>query len=127
MYMKFNMISKDDLANYFNVDKLKGLTDSISNLSAIEALRNLKEDDVVVVEKKKKGGFFKKFLICTLVLAAVCGIAYALFKYFKPEYEDEFMDDIDDEFYDDDDELFDDDEEDVAPAPAKEEAKKDAK
>ena len=61
MYMKFNMISKDDLANYFNVDKLKGLTDSISNLSAIEALRNLKEDDVVVVEKKKKGGFFKKF------------------------------------------------------------------
>ena len=123
--MKIETITKDDLASYFNTDKLKGLTDSISNLSAVEAIRNLKDDDVVVVEKKKKGGFFKKLLIIALVVAAVCGIAYALFKYFKPEYEDEFMDDIDDEFYDDDDELFDDDEEDVAPA--KEEAKKDAK
>ena len=117
--MDFGKFSKEDLASYFNVDKLKGLTDSISNLSAVEAIKNLKDDDVVVVEKKKKGGFFKKFLICTLVLAAICGIVYALIKYFKPEYEDEFMDDIDDEFYDDDDELFD-DEDDVAPA--KEEA-----
>ncbi len=118
--MKFDMISKEDLTDYLNVDKLKGLTDSISNLSAVEALKNLKDDDVVVVEKKKKGGF-KKFLVFALVCAAICGVVYALIKYFKPEYEDEFMDDIDDEFYDDDDELFDDDEEDVAPA--KEEAK----
>lgn len=121
--MKF---SKDMITDYLNVDKIKDLTDSISNLSAVEAIKNLKEDDVVVVEKKKKGGFFKKLVICTLVIAAICGIAYALFKYFRPEYEDEFMDDIDDEFYDDDDELFDDDEEEAAPQ-AKDETKKDTK
>ena len=113
--MKVKMISKDDLANVFDVDRVKELTTAFNELSAVEKLKNLKKDDIVIVsskskKKKKKGGKFKKFLGFFLCLAAVAGIVYALLKYFKPEYEDEFMDDIDDEFYDDDDELFDDDE-----------------
>ncbi len=110
--MKVKMISKEDLANVFDVDKVKELTTAFNELSAVEKLKNLKKDDIVIVNssKKKKKSKFKKFLGIFLFLAAVCGVVYALLKYFKPEYEDEFMDDIDDEFYDDDDELFDDDE-----------------
>ena len=50
-----------------------------------------------------------------VALAAIAGIAYALYRYFKPDYDDEFMDEFDDEFYDDDyeedDSLFDEDDE----------------
>lgn len=115
--MKVKMISKDDLANVFDVDRVKELTTAFNELSAVEKLKNLKKDDIVIVssraKKEKKKGKFKKFLAFFLVLAAIAGVIYALLKYFKPEYEDEFMDDIDDEFYDDDDELFEDDEDDV--------------
>ncbi len=110
--MKVKMISKDDLANVFDVDRVKELTTAFNELSAVEKLKNLKKDDIVIVSsksKKKKKSKFKVFLWIFLIIAAICGIAYLLLQYFRPEYEDEFMDDIDDEFYDDDDELFDDD------------------
>ena len=105
--MKVKMISKEDLANVFDVDKVKELTTAFNELSAVEKLKNLKKDDIVIVNssKKKKKSKFKKFLGIFLFLAAVCGVVYALLKYFKPEYEDEFMDDIDDEFYDDDEDV----------------------
>lgn len=107
--MKINMISKEELADLIDVSKLKDMTAALSNVKAIEALKNLRKDDVVVVEKKKCS-WWKCLLVIVLVVAAIGGIAYALIKYFKPEYEDEFMDDIDDEFEDDDDDLFEDDE-----------------
>ena len=44
-----------------------------------------------------------------------CSSCNALYRYFKPDYDDEFMDEFDDEFYDDDyeedDSLFDEDDE----------------
>ena len=107
--MKVKMISKEELGDLFDVSKLKDLMGAFSNISAIEALKNLKSDDVVIVEKPKKKSKFKIFLWIILIIGAIGGIAYLLMQYFKPEYEDEFMDDIDDEFYDDDDELFDED------------------
>ncbi|MCR4611430.1 MAG: hypothetical protein K5644_05995 [Lachnospiraceae bacterium] len=111
--MKVKMISKDELEELFDVSKLKDITSAFSDLSAIEALKNLKKEDFAIIEKpkKKKKSKFKIFLGILCALAAICGVVYLLLQYFKPEYEDEFMDDIDDEFYDDDDELFDDDEE----------------
>ena len=107
--MKVKMINKEELGELFDVSKLKELMSAFNNLSAIEALKNLKDGDVVVVEKPKKKSKLKVFLWIVAIVAAIGGIAYLLMQYFSPEYEDEFMDDIDDEFYDDDDELFDDD------------------
>ncbi|MCR5053718.1 MAG: hypothetical protein K6A69_02615 [Lachnospiraceae bacterium] len=45
-----------------------------------------------------------------VALAAVAGIAYLIYRYFKPDYDDEFIDDLDDAFDDDfdDDDLFED-------------------
>lgn len=43
------------------------------------------------------------------VIAAVAGIAYALYRYFTPDYLEDFEDDFDDEFEDD---FFEDDEDD---------------
>lgn len=39
---------------------------------------------------------------CILAVAAVAGIAYALYKYFTPKYYDEFDDEFDEDDFDDD-------------------------
>ena len=41
-------------------------------------------------------------------IAAIGGAVYAIYNYFKKDYDDEFMDDFDD-FDEDDDEIFDED------------------
>ncbi len=52
-------------------------------------------------ETKKK----KKTVVCVLAIvgavAAIAGIAYAVYKFFAPDYYDDFEDDFDDEFDDD--------------------------
>jgi hypothetical protein len=64
------------------------------------------------MDKDKKelsvGSIVKATLIVVGVIAAICGIAYAIYKYFTPDYDDDFDDDFDDAF-DDDDDLFEDD------------------
>ena len=47
------------------------------------------------------------------VIAAVAAIAYAVYRYFTPDYLEDYDDDYDDRF---DDDFFDDEEEDVKPA-----------
>lgn len=39
-----------------------------------------------------------KILLILGIIAFLCGIAYAVYRYFKPELEDEFDDDLDDAF-----------------------------
>lgn len=67
------------------------------------------------MDKDKKelsvGSIVKATLIVVGVIAAICGIAYAIYKYFTPDYDDDFDDDFDDAF-DDDDDLFDDEDDD---------------
>lgn len=50
-------------------------------------------------EKKSKVCWI---LVSILAVAAVAGIAYALYKYFTPKYYDEFDDDFDYDEFDDD-------------------------
>ncbi|MDD6072349.1 MAG: DUF4366 domain-containing protein [Clostridiales bacterium] len=38
-------------------------------------------------------------------ITAVAGIAYAVYRYFTPDYLDDFDDDFDDDFFDDEDEV----------------------
>ena len=69
-----------------------------------------KMDDLVTNSKLKallKKEEEKKSKVCwvlvtILAVAAVAGIAYALYKYFTPKYYDEFDDDFDYEDFDDD-------------------------
>lgn len=86
------MIKRDDLTELIDVSKLKDLVSRVK-----------KEE---VVEEKKCT--WKCVLGVVAVVAAIGGIAYALYRYFTPDYEDEFMDDFDDDM-DEDDDLFEDD------------------
>ena len=57
------------------------------------------------------GKIVKTTMVVIGVLAAICAVAYAVYRYFTPDYDDDFDDDFDDAF-DDDDDLFDDEDDD---------------
>ena len=69
-------------------------------------LKDLKEllgKKQVVVEEKKKCNPFVWILAIVGFVAAVAGIAYAVYRYFTPDYLDDFDDeDFEDEDFDDD-------------------------
>ena len=75
--------------------------------SKVKQLLNKSRKEVVIV-KENNGCVWKKILGVVLVLAAIAGIAYAIYRYLNPKYEDEFLDD-----FDDDDDAFEDDLEDL--------------
>ena len=61
-------------------------------------------------EKEKKCNLVICILGAVLVIAAIAGIAYAVYRFMKPDDLEDYEDDIDDEFeYDDD--FFDDEDE----------------
>ena len=80
--------------------------------SKVKQLLNKSRKEVVIV-KENNGCVWKKILGVVLVLAAIAGIAYAIYRYLNPKYEDEFLDD-----FDDDDDAFEDDLEDLKDAAA---------
>ncbi len=86
------MFKREDITELIDMSKLKDL------------LSRAKKEEVVVEKKKCP---WKCILGVALVIAAIGGIAYALYRYFSPDYEDEFMDDFDDD--DEEDDLFEDD------------------
>ena len=61
-------------------------------------------------EKEKKCNLVICILGAVLVIAAIAGIAYAVYRFMKPDYLEDYEDDIDDEF-DYDDDFFDDEDE----------------
>ena len=66
------------------------------------------------MEEKKEltvGKIVKTTLVVIGVLAAICAAAYAIYRYFTPDYDEDFDDDFDDAFEDDDD-LFEDEDDD---------------
>lgn len=72
-------------------------------------LKDLKEHlnkKQVVVEKEKKCSPLLWILAIVGFVAAVAGIAYAVYRYFTPDY----LEDFEDEDYDDDDDFEDEDE-----------------
>ena len=76
-------------------------------------LKDLKEllgKKQVVVEEKKKCNPLVWILAIVGFVAAVAGIAYAVYRYFTPDYLEDFEDeDLDDDDYFDDDDNFEDD------------------
>ena len=57
--------------------------------------------------KEKKCNLVICIVGAVLVIAAIAGIAYAVYRFMKPDYLEDYEDDIDDEF-DYDDDFFDD-------------------
>ena len=65
--------------------------------------------DYVVVKKEDDGCNVLVWILAIIgVIVAVAGIAYAVYRFVKPDYLEDYEDDIDDEF-DYDDDFFDDD------------------
>ena len=62
-------------------------------------------------EDKKPSKAVIIFAIIGVLVAAVAGIAYAVYRYFTPDYLDDFDDEYDDEF---DDDFFEDEDDDDA-------------
>ena len=54
-------------------------------------------------------GFLVKLLAVIGAITVIAGIAYAVYKYFTPDYLEDLEDDFDDYFEDDDDEFVDED------------------
>ena len=72
-------------------------------------LKELLGKKQVVVEEKKKCNPLVWILAVVGFVAAVAGIAYAVYRYFTPDYLEDFEDeDYDDDFEDEDDEFEDD-------------------
>lgn len=66
------------------------------------------ENEVIPLKENKSGNGFVKFLAVIGVLAIIGGIAYAIYRYFTPEYledEDDELDDDFDDFFEDEDEF----------------------
>ena len=80
------------------LEKVKG-----KDLKDLKELLNKKQ---VVVEKEKKCSPLLWILAIVGFVAAVAGIAYAVYRYFTPDY----LEDFEDEDYDDDDDFEDEDE-----------------
>lgn len=89
-----NMIKKEDIMELIDLSKLTSLLDKVRGT------------EIVVTEKKSFD--WKKLFAVIGVIAAVAGIAYAVYRYFSKDYEDEFLDDFDDDEDEDEDDLFED-------------------
>lgn len=84
------MMSREDLMELIDLSKLTNL------------LGNVKQKEIVV--KEKKAVCWKQVLAIVAAVAAVAGAAFALYRYFTRDMEDDFMDDFDDEeFFDEED------------------------
>ncbi len=83
---------------------LNKLDDILDNARVNELLGRKKE------EEKKCDKLLWIFAIIGAIVA-IAAIAYAMYRYFKPDYLDDFEDDFDDDF---DDDFFEDEEEDEA-------------
>ena len=105
------VITKDDLASL--VDTGRSVVDTGKSVfdDRMAAVSNIiKKEEVSTTKDNKK--IIKVTLIVMGVVVCVCGAAYALYKYFTPDYDDEFDDEFDDAFDDDDDDFDDDDDDD---------------
>lgn len=90
-----NLVSSDALGKYFAKNELK-------------------------TENEKKANTLLWVLAIIGAIAAVAGIAYAVYRYMTPDYLDDFDDEFDDDFEDD----FFDDEEDEAETESEQDAEK---
>lgn len=84
-------------------------TNEVLNAVKSSDLLKKKEEE----EEEKCCNTWKWIIGIVLGVALIAGIAYALYRYFTPDYLEDFEDDLDDDLNDDFDDDFFEDEEDV--------------
>ena len=87
------------------MNKIEELLEQVKGKD-LKELKELLNKKPVVVEKEKKCSPLLWILAIVGFVAAVAGIAYAVYRYFTPDY----LEDFEDEDYDDDDDFEDEDE-----------------
>ena len=98
MYNKF-----EELMDAVNVDKMKDKALDLVQASKINALIHKEE------EEAKKKNTCLGILAGIGIVAVIAAIAYAVYRYFTPDYLEDFEDDFEDEFddlEDEDDDFF---------------------
>ena len=90
--------------------------EELVNMSRLNELLHRREED----EKRKNCILWALAIIGAI--AAVAAIAYGVYRFFTPDYLEDFEDDFDDDDFDDD--FFEDEEESKKEEPKKEESKK---
>jgi hypothetical protein len=80
--------------------------DKIEEIIAASKLSDILRKKDVEVKKSKKVNIAVVVLAILGAVVAIAAIAYAIYRYFTPDYLDDFDDDFDDDDFDDD---FDDD------------------
>ena len=68
-----------------------------------DLLEMAKVSDIIATKKEKEDNKIVWALAIIGAIAAVAGIAFAVYKYLTPDYMDDFDEDFDDDFDDDDD------------------------
>lgn len=81
---------------------MKKLSDFISTSKLFEYIKNapVEVEEKPVEECKGKNTLLKVFAVVGVV-AAVAGAAYALYRYFKPDFLEDYEEDFDDDYEDD--------------------------
>ena len=76
-------------------------------MSGMEKLSDLLEmakvSDIIATKKEKEDSKIVWALAIIGAIAAVAGIAFAVYKYLTPDYMDDFDEDFDDDFFDEED------------------------
>ena len=90
------MESLDTVKKVYNLAKTgKKVYTGIQKVAEMKAK---KEEE----KEEKKGNLIFRIIAAVAVIAAVCGIAYAVYRYLKPDYLEDFdEDDFEDEFFED--------------------------
>ena len=97
-------ISVDDIAKLVAAAKIKDFVDD--KMEAVESVASAirpKKEDTSTSDAWK---IIKTIVIIVGIVVCVAAIAYAVYRYITPDYDDVFDDDFDDAFEDDDDDLF---------------------
>lgn len=99
-------ITKEDLAELIDVDRLKDFVDDKTNTVTSIASSFFPSKKT---EEKDPFAIVKTIIVIVGIVACVAAIAYAVYRYLTPDYDEAFDDDFDDEFDDDDEDLFEED------------------
>jgi hypothetical protein len=62
---------------------------------------NMSRDEMTEMKNEKGGSPVKMIFMVIAAIAAGIGVAYLIYRYFRPDYLDSFNDDFDDDFEDD--------------------------
>ena len=100
---EYNTLGRDKVVELLKDEVVKAIArvEELMNSSRINELLHKREED----EKKKNCILWVLAIIGAV--AAVAGIAYAVYRFFTPDYLEDFEDDFDDDF---DDDFFEDEE-----------------